>query len=247
MTTPAGGSVSRSSAGPIAPRRSRRSEGSRPRGRSGLTILVLAKEPRPGTSKTRLAPAFGPDGAAALASAALADTLEAVAAAPAVRRVLVLAGKRIPFLPKGFDVVPQVDGGHGERIAAALAGASGPALLIGMDTPQITPALLAVDLGDPATGAWFGPAADGGWWALGLRHPDHDAHRVLAGVPMSTRRTGTIQRRRLIDAGLAVVDLPMLRDVDEPADAYAVAATAPHTRFARSVSRLTDVGCGGAR
>jgi glycosyltransferase A (GT-A) superfamily protein (DUF2064 family) len=116
-----------------------------------------------------------------------------------------------------------------------------------MDTPQVTPALLAVDLGDPATGAWFGPAADGGWWALGLRHPDRDAHRVLAGVPMSTPRTGTIQRRRLVDAGLAVLDLPMLRDVDEPGDAHAVAATAPHTRFARLVGRLAGVEGGGAR
>jgi glycosyltransferase A (GT-A) superfamily protein (DUF2064 family) len=61
---------------------------------------------------------------------------------------------------------------------------------------------------------------------------------VLAGVPMSTPVTGAIQRRRLIGAGLTVADLPVLRDVDEPTDAYAVAASAPGTRFAKLVVRL---------
>jgi len=208
-------------------------------GCSGPTILVLAKSPQPGRSKTRLAPRFGPAGAAALAAAALADTLEAVAAAPAVDRVLVLDGEQVPPTPPGFRVVPQHPGTHAERIAAALAAVSGPALLIGMDTPQITPHLLALDLAHRGPRAWIGPAADGGWWALGLREPDRYAHAVLRGVPMSTARTGTIQRRRLLAAGLTVAQLPVLRDVDEPADAEAVAALAPDTRFAHLVRQLT--------
>lgn len=207
-------------------------------GASGLTLLVLAKQPRPGMSKTRLSPRFGPDGAAALAAAALEDTLRTVAATPAARRVLVLEGGPVAFVPRGFDVIPQVSGGHAERIAAALAGSSGPTLLIGMDTPQVTPGLLSVDLTDPAIGAWFGPAADGGWWALGLRRPDRDAHRVLTGVPMSTPRTGAIQRERLVAAGLGVVDLPVLRDVDEPSDVDEVAQAAPSSGFARLLERL---------
>lgn len=205
---------------------------------SGLTILVLAKSPRPGLSKTRLAPRFGPEGAAALAAAALADTLAAVVTAPAARRILVLAGDEVPPLPAGVDVVPQVAGTHAERIAAALAAVPGPALLIGMDTPQVTPALLTLDLSAPAAQAWFGAAEDGGWWALGLRDPRRYARPVLDGVPMSTPSTGAVQRRRLLDAGLGVVDLPVLRDVDEPADAEAVAAQVPATRFAALVRRL---------
>lgn len=204
---------------------------------TGPTILVLAKAPVPGRSKTRLAPAYGFDGAAELAAAALADTLAAVAAAAARRRVLVLDGAPVPSLPAGFDVVPQVAGDHAHRIAAALEIAEGPALLVGMDTPQVTPELLTIDPDDPA-GAWLGPAWDGGWWALGLRDPRRSAARVLHGVPMSTPRTGAEQRRRLLAEGLAVVDLPMLRDVDEPADAVAVAAAHPGTRFAATLAAL---------
>jgi len=208
----------------------------------GLTLLVLAKAPRAGVSKTRLAPAYGPAGAAALAAAALADTLEAVAAADCARRVLVLGGTPdpalFPALPKGFDVVPQAGGGLGERIAVALAAVPGPALLIGMDTPQVTPGLLRLDLDDHGTDAWLGPAEDGGWWALGLRHSSRFARQVLDGVPMSTAQTGAEQRRRLVTAGLAVADLPRLRDVDEPDDARIVAAAAPGTRFAAAVRRL---------
>ena len=202
------------------------------------TLLVLAKAPRPGLSKTRLAPAYGPDGAAALAAAALADTLAAAAAALVARRVLVLDGGPVPGVPPGLEVVPQAGGPHGHRIAAALAAVDGPALLIGMDTPQVTPDLLSPELTDPGIGAWFGPAEDGGWWALGLREPGRFAHRVLAGVPRSTSRTGAIQRERLVATGLVVADLPALRDVDEPADAEAVAAAAPGTRFAAALRAL---------
>jgi uncharacterized protein len=210
----------------------------------GLTILVLAKTPHPGRSKTRLAPRFGFDGAAQLAAAALADTLDAVAATPATRRILVLDGVGVPPVPHGMEIVPQSLGTHAERIAAALAAVRGPALLIGMDTPQVTPELLTLDLTGltdltlPAPQAWLGLAEDGGWWALGLRDAARYAYQVLDGVPMSTSSTGAVQRRRLLAAGLAVGDLPVLRDVDEPQDADAVAALAPGTRFAATVLRL---------
>ncbi|MFF4394470.1 DUF2064 domain-containing protein [Streptomyces sp. NPDC001480] len=201
-----------------------------------ITLLVIAKEPRPGRVKTRLTPPFTPREAAGLAEAALADTLDAVAAAPAGRRVLVLDGRPGPWLPPGFDVVPQCPGGLDERLAAAFAGCDGPALLIGMDTPQVTPRLLTVGFDD--CDAWFGPAEDGGFWALGLASPDPG---LLRGVPMSTPVTGAVQRDRLVAAGLRVRDLPRLRDVDTAADARAVAALAPHGRFAARLARLTSV------
>ncbi|MGW7564911.1 TIGR04282 family arsenosugar biosynthesis glycosyltransferase [Streptomyces tendae] len=191
------------------------------------TLLVIAKEPRPGRVKTRLTPPFTPAEAAALAAAALADTLAAVAATPARRRVLVLDGAPGPWLPPGFDVVPQCAGGLDERLADAFAGCAGPALLIGMDTPQVTPDLLDVDFHD--CDAYFGPAEDGGFWALGLARPEP---ALLRGVPMSTPVTGAVQRERLLTAGLRVRDLPPLCDVDTAADARAVAALAPDGRFA---------------
>lgn len=201
------------------------------------TLLVIAKEPLPGRVKTRLTPPFTPGQAAELAEAALADTLRAVAAAPATRRVLVLDGTPGPWLPPGFDVVPQGPGGLDERLAAAFAGCAGPALLIGMDTPQVAPALLDVDLDGPdGCDAVFGPALDGGFWALGLAEPDPG---LLRGVPMSTPRTGAVQRARLVAAGLRVRDLPVLRDVDTADDARAVAALAPDSRFAACLARCS--------
>ncbi|MFJ8791893.1 DUF2064 domain-containing protein [Streptomyces sp. NPDC102462] len=198
-----------------------------------ITLVVIAKEPRAGRVKTRLTPPFTPRQAAELAEAALADTLAAVADAPAARRVLVLDGSPGPWLPPGFDVVPQAAGGLDERLADAFAGCTGPALLIGMDTPQVTPALLTVDFA--GCDAYFGPAEDGGFWALGLAVP---APELLRGVPMSTARTGAVQRARLVTAGLRVRDLPRLRDVDTAADARAVAAAAPGGRFAARLARL---------
>lgn len=197
------------------------------------TLLVIAKEPRPGRVKTRLTPPFTPREAATLAEAALVDTLCVVAATPARRRVLVLDGAPGPWLPPGFDVVPQCAGGLDERLAAAFAGCDGPALLIGMDTPQVTPALLTVDFA--GCDAYFGPAEDGGFWALGLAHPDPE---LLRGVPMSTPTTGAVQRERLAVAGLRVRELPRLRDVDTVGDAEAVAAAAPESRFAAELGRL---------
>ena len=109
---------------------------------SATTLLVIAKQPVPGRVKTRLVPPCTHEQAAALAEAALADTLHTVLMAPARRRVLVLEGEPGPWLPAGFDVVPQCGGPLDERLAGAFAAVRGPALLIGMDTPQVTPGLL---------------------------------------------------------------------------------------------------------
>ncbi|GAA1425132.1 DUF2064 domain-containing protein [Streptomyces thermospinosisporus] len=199
---------------------------------SDVTLVVVAKEPRPGRVKTRLTPPFTPEEAADLARAALADTLDAVARTPARRRLLVLDGAAGPWLPAGFEIAPQCAGGLDERLAGAFARCDGPALLIGMDTPQVTSDLLTVDFAD--CDAWFGPAEDGGFWALGLAEPDP---ALLRGVPMSTPHTGAAQRRRL--AHLRVRDLPMLRDVDTAQDAALVAEAAPGSRFAARLADLT--------
>ena len=73
-------------------------------------VLVMAKSPVPGRVKTRLCPPCTPAEAAALAEAALADTLEAVAACGAGRRILALDGAPGPWLPAGFEVVAQCQG-----------------------------------------------------------------------------------------------------------------------------------------
>ncbi len=139
---------------------------------TGVAIIVIAKAPAPGSSKTRLCPPCSAEEAARIAEAALIDTLAAVAATPAALRLLALAGEPGPWLPDGFEVVPQVGVGLAERLAGAFESAGGPALLVGMDTPQLTAEVLgraAAPLAERAKDAVLGVGAGGGYWANGSR------------------------------------------------------------------------------
>ncbi len=216
-----------------------------------VDFIVLAKAPAPGRTKTRCTPPCTPDQAAALAAAALADTLATVRATPARRRVLVLDGQPGPWLTPGFEVLPQRGDGLDERLDAAMSDAFGargnaPAVLIGMDTPQVTVTMLndAARLLADGVDAVMGPAADGGYWAIGLRQPAPDA---FVGVAMSTCSTGLEQHRRLQQLGLGVELLAELRDVDTWADAVAVASAVPGSGFASAVERISRQLGGGGR
>jgi rSAM/selenodomain-associated transferase 1 len=200
-------------------------------------LLVIAKEPVPGRVKTRLTPPCTPEQAAALARAALEDTLAAAGAvAHRARLVLVLDGRPGEWVPDGFEIVPQRGDGLAERLAAAFADAGGPAFLVGMDTPQVTPALLAAGLDAVLAGeAAFGAALDGGYWGIGLREPDA---RVFHDVPMSAANTGAVQRARLAILGLRTRVLPPLRDIDTIEDARAVAREAHGGRVAATLAEI---------
>ncbi|MDA1360341.1 DUF2064 domain-containing protein [Glycomyces luteolus] len=201
-------------------------------------LLVLAKAPVPGRVKTRLSPPLTTVEAAAVAEAALADTLEAVAGCGADRLIVALDGEPGPWLPEGFEVVPQVPGSFNERLAAAWAFAGGPGLQIGMDTPQVTPGLLDEGLAAAVEhGSALGLAEDGGWWAIGLGEPHPEA---FAGVPMSCDDTGRRQLERLRALGFRPAALPVLRDLDDAADARAIAALVPQSRTAGAVRDLLE-------
>ncbi|MEY9927442.1 glycosyltransferase A (GT-A) superfamily protein (DUF2064 family) [Catenulispora sp. GP43] len=199
------------------------------------TLIVIAKTPVPGRVKTRLTPPFTPPQAAALAEAALEDTLRAVLETDVEHRLLVLDGApRAPW-QRDFTVLPQVPGTLDRRLAAAFAQAAlrdpGPVLLVGMDTPQITAGLLRSCL-PGAEDATLGLADDGGFWCLGFRKPrSQDLQAHLLGVPMSTDHTGRDQLGRLRAGGLRVRLVPTLRDVDTVEDAEHVAALVPRSRF----------------
>jgi len=206
--------------------------------RPGVALIVLAKEPRPGRVKTRLCPPCTPSQAAALATAALIDTLAVAAATAAVRHVLALDGTPQAWIPAAFTVIPQCRGDLATRLAGAFDAVGAPALLIGMDTPQVTPALLndaMLRLSRPATDAVLGLADDGGFWSIGL----NDATApVFASVPMSTHTTGRRQLDSLHRHGMRVSLLDSLRDVDDYDDAAAVAARIPHSRFAATFAAI---------
>jgi uncharacterized protein len=206
---------------------------------SGVQILVLAKAPLPGRAKTRLSPPLTLAEAAQLARAALKDTLAAVMGVRAERRVLVLDGPPPALSLEGFEVIAQRGVGLAERIAAAFEDAGAPALLIGMDTPQVTAELLehsCLVLMDPSVDAVIGPTEDGGYWGIGMKELRLD---VFTNVPMSTSATLRAQRERLASEGLRVGSLPRLRDVDEFDDAWAVAAEKPGSDFAYSLAEVT--------
>lgn len=201
---------------------------------AGVTVAVVAKECRPGRVKTRLTPPLSPEQAATVAEAALQDTLATLATVPAERRVLFWDGpRRTAPDAVGWESVAQPAGELDERLAYLFDLAAGPMLLVGMDTPQID----AMVLEGPLTAwpehvdAWFGPAADGGFWALGLREPDGS---LVRGTAMSRADTGAAQLTRLLSAGLRVRFLEELTDVDDAASAAAVAGQAPQSRFARA-------------
>ena len=201
-----------------------------------VALVVIAKAPVAGRVKTRLCPPCTPADAAAIAEASLSDTLAAAMASRADRVVVVLDGEPGPWLPAGLELLPQRGGGLDERLAHAVADVGGPVVVVGMDTPQLTSHHLdrAVEqLLAPGCDAVLGPADDGGYWCIGLRHADP---RAFDGVPMSTDQTGRHQLETLVEMGLAVTVLEPLRDVDHFEDALAVAATVPAGRFAAAVA-----------
>jgi glycosyltransferase A (GT-A) superfamily protein (DUF2064 family) len=200
-----------------------------------VQLLVIAKAPEPGRVKTRLCPPCTPEQAAEVAAAALADTLTCGEQTSFARRTIVLSGRY--RAPRGWHVVPQRGTGLATRLANAFRDTALPgvgSLLIGMDTPQVTPVLLSTVAGGLADAdAVLGPAEDGGWWVLALRQPEHAD--VLRSVPMSTSDTGARTVAALRGRGLRVGYAEVLRDVDTAADAHQVARQCGPGRFAATV------------
>lgn len=205
-----------------------------------VAILVIAKAPVPGFAKTRLARELGEHQAATFAAAALLDTLDIVTAVPAAFRIVALTGdfdaavQRAALFAKlqSFTIIEQSGNGLAERLVHAhtTVGEStgAPILQIGMDTPQVSAALLedgARTLTEPDRPCLLGPAEDGGWWALGLS--DHVFAQSLLSVPMSDPDTGRATHAALTTAGAHVRTIPTLRDFDFASDLGTVAAACP--------------------
>ena len=200
-----------------------------------MDLLVLAKEPVPGRVKTRLTPPCTPEAAAAIAAAALADTLTTAMASSADRVVVAMEGSPGPWCPAGVTVVPQGDGLLADRLAVAWSATAGPALQIGMDTPQVSAALLdeaMAALMEDACDAVLGPAEDGGWWAIGLRDSRPE---VFRGIETSRADTGARQLERLASDGLRTTLLAPQRDVDTWDDALEIASCCTGGAFAAAV------------
>lgn len=180
-------------------------------------VIVMAKAPRPGRVKTRLAVSLGADAAARLARAFLQDTWHAVSSLPWATPVL--AGDSPDMGVDGATVWPQGEGDLGERLERVLSRAledGTAAIVIGGDTPGLPverfewarEALTHAD-------AVVGPSDDGGFHLLGLRRC---APGTLRGLPWSDPRTHDATCARLRARGMKVSELPGWFDVDEEVD-----------------------------
>ena len=189
-------------------------------------IIVMAKAPQPGLAKTRLIPALGAAGAAQLARRFLRQTLHAALAAE-IGPVTLCGTPDAPLHSAFEDLLrrlplqwtAQGEGDLGARMARALAQTltlHDSALLIGTDAPALDAAYLRN--AQPALtshDAVLAPTFDGGYALLGLRriHAALFTHMPWSGPEVMART-----RQRLLEHGLTWAELPLLHDIDEPAD-----------------------------
>jgi hypothetical protein len=189
-------------------------------------IVIFAKAPLAGLAKTRLIPALGAEGAAALARRMLSHTLVQALAAGAQAVELCMSpapadpawqGVAVPAAVKRSE---QGEGDLGARMSRAmdraLAQQQGPVLLIGTDCPALSAAHLAqarrqLEQHD----AVLVPAADGGYTLIGLRAPNPG---LFTDMAWSTPVVAFETLRRMASLGLGIWQGPVLHDIDEPAD-----------------------------
>lgn len=183
-----------------------------------MRVVIFAKAPVPGRVKTRLIPALGDKGAAALAAGMLEHTIsEALASGLAVE----LCGDPDPAgWYEGAPVArtAQGDGNLGARLARAAARVLGeePVLLIGADCPALDRRRLraaAQALG--RCDAFLHPAEDGGYVLLGLRRFDPS---LFTGIAWSTAAVAAETVARIETLGWRLETGETLRDIDTPAD-----------------------------
>ena len=185
---------------------------------SPARIVIFAKAPVAGRVKTRLIPALGAEGAAALARQMLERTLaEALASGLRVE----LCGEPDAGLWSQAPVLrtAQGEGDLGARLARAaarvLAEGEWP-LLIGADCPALDRQRLAVAAAAlEAHDAAIHPAADGGYVLLGLRRFDAS---LFEEMPWSTDAVGERTVAAIRALGWSLWSGDTLADVDEPAD-----------------------------
>ena len=194
---------------------------------TGDQLVLVARYPVPGQCKTRLIPALGPEGAARL-HRLLTEHAAAVARAAgshAGARVTVCctgAARRDfrSWLGGEFDYVAQPAGDLGVRLqrafTSAFRGSAQRVVAIGTDLPGLSLDLLQQAFaGLREHDVVLGPAADGGYYLIGMKR---DRPELFAGIAWGTGRVFAQTRAAIEQRGLSVAELPVLNDVDLPAD-----------------------------
>ncbi len=186
-------------------------------------LIVVAKRPVPGQTKTRLTPPLSSDEAAQLYEGFLRDTLDLIRCTPNVRPILAYlpqdADDYFQTLAPDFDLLPQQGDGLGARLdnifTYCLTHGHRRAVVMDSDSPTLpaeflTRAFTALDAADVV----LGPCDDGGYYLIGLKRP---APRLLREVQMSTPNVARDTLALAAEAGLTVSQLPTWYDVDTAA------------------------------
>ena len=208
-------------------------------------LLIMAKRPTPGKTKTRLVPPLSPDQAAALYDCLLRDTLDLVRQVPDAQPVMAYspsgAGDYFASLAPDLEHIPQQGPDLGARLDNALThylnlGYQG-VVAMNSDGPSLPLAHLTIAFeklsGD--SDVVLGPSDDGGYYLIGLNRP---APRLLREVRMSTPHVTIDTLTVAVEEGLRVALLPQWYDVDDATSLARLAAdlveapldVAPHTR-----------------
>lgn len=202
---------------------------------AALRIAIMAKAPVPRLAKTRLAPALGAEGAAALAERLLRHAAaQAAGAAPGHVTLWAAPDATHPVfadlaLQHGLALAvqpatPDLGARMAAVFAAAFAHSAGPLLLMGSDIPALDSAMLqraAAALQEHA--AVFVPALDGGYALVGLPHDAEARHpglhaALFQAMVWSTSSVMAQTRARLAALGVRAAELLAVPDIDEPAD-----------------------------
>jgi rSAM/selenodomain-associated transferase 1 len=156
-------------------------------------LLVIAKQPAPGQTKTRLTPPLTAEQAAELYGCFLADTLQLVRCVPRTDRLIAYlpadAQSYFAALAPDFDLVLQEGAGLGERLDNALSvclrRGYKRAVILNSDGPTLPAAYVerAFELLERGVDVTLGPTADGGYYLIGVTRP---VTRLLREVRMST-------------------------------------------------------------
>lgn len=179
-------------------------------------VVAFARFPTPGEAKTRLIPALGPEGAAAMHRRLVERTLAAVRASglPFELRVTGATPTAIHEWLGPVAAVDQGEGELGERLERA--GPPYPTIFIGADAPDLHPEHLRAAADALAhSPAAIGPAEDGGYWLLGLARA---VPGVFDGVDWGTDAVFAQTLARLRAGGVEPAILPELADLDRPED-----------------------------
>ncbi len=194
---------------------------------NSAAVIVFARAPRAGTTKTRLIPALGAAGAALLYAGLLARTLRQVTTLQAVSRCVYVdepaaledLGSRVTFPAWQLEV--QQGATLGARMAHALTTTlqhHARVILLGSDIVDAETGDLAQALQALADGAEvvLGPAADGGYWLIGLARPQPQL--FTDEICWGSARVYADTVAKIGAAGLSWSALRKRHDIDCPAD-----------------------------